>query len=367
MTSSGRARDLGIPFNGIPGPYNSVTDVAGVLVGYSTIVSGDGSDAARTGVTVIAPRGRDGVGSACTAGIHSLNGNGELTGSHWIRETGLLNLPIGITNSHSVGTVHRGIIDWVVQHQPKVAADWLLPVVGETYDGDLNDINGQHVTGQHVAAALDSAASGRIAEGSVGGGTGMVCYEYKGGSGTASRLVDYGDRTFTVGAFVQANFGDRQELTIAGVPVGSTLSDDMPGTLTRPPGGGSVIVIIATDAPLLPNQCEALARRVPLGLARTGTTGSHFSGDIFLAFSTANHGALHSGYSNGPAKGALAQIEHVPWQLIDPFYKGTVEAVEEAVVNALCAGETMVGRNGYRVRAMPKDTVATLLRQSGRL
>ena len=195
----------------------------------------------------------------------------------------------------------------------------------------------------------------------MGGGTGMVCYEYKGGSGTASRIVEYGDQSFTVGAFAQANFGSRDELTICGVPVGLTLTDDLPHSPTRPPGGGSVIVVVATDAPLLPGQCEALARRVSLGLARTGTAGSHFSGDIFLTFSTANEESLHTGYSNRPAAGGLANLVHVPWPLIDPFYTATVEAVEEAVVNVLCAGETMVGRNGYRVPAMPVDKVLALL------
>jgi L-aminopeptidase/D-esterase-like protein len=299
--------------------------------------------------------------------MHSLNGNGELTGSHWIHETGLLSLPIGITNSHSVGTVHRGIIDWVIDHHPKVAEDWLLPVVGETYDGDLNDINGPHVSISHVCEALSEAHDGPIAEGSVGGGTGMVCYEFKGGSGTASRLVEYGDKSFTVGAFAQANFGSRDELTIAGVPVGLSLTDDIPVSPNRPPGGGSVIVIVATDAPMLPGQCEALARRVSLGLARTGTAGSHFSGDIFLAFSTANEESLHTGYSNRPVAGSLANLAQVPWPLIDPFFTATVEAVEEAVVNVLCAGESMVGRNGYRVSAMPVDRVVALLGDAGRI
>ena len=363
---SPRARDLGIPFRGTPGDANSITDVPGVEVGYSTVIHGEGEAAARTGVTAILPRGASGVGMPCLAGMHSLNGNGELTGAHWIRETGLLSLPIGITNSHSVGTVHRGIIEWVIEHHPKVAEDWLLPVVGETYDGDLNDINGPHVSISHVRDALDDAHAGPIAEGSVGGGTGMVCYEFKGGSGTASRRVDYGDKSFTVGAFAQANFGSRDELTIAGVPVGLSLTDDIPVSPSRPPGGGSVIVIVATDAPLLPGQCEALARRVSLGLARTGTAGSHFSGDIFLAFSTANQESLHTGYSNQPPVGTLANLAHIPWPLIDPFYTATVEAVEEAVVNVLCAGETMVGRNGHRVPAMPVDKVMTLLSNAGR-
>ena len=287
-----RARDLGIPFEGEPGVHNAITDVPGVEVGYSTLIRGDGAAAVRTGVTALLARGRSGVGVPATAGVFSLNGNGELTGSHWLEESGLLTLPVALTNSHAVGTVHRGIIDWVIEHHPNIAQDWLLPVVAETYDGDLNDVNGLHVTGEYVGQALDTASTGEVQEGNVGGGTGMNCYEFKGGSGTASRVVDYGATRFHVGAFVQANFGSREELVIAGMPVGRMLSEDNPfhRATSRPQGGGSVIAILATDAPLLPHQCKALARRVPLGLARTGTTGSHFSGDIFLAFSTANGG-----------------------------------------------------------------------------
>lgn len=364
-----RARDLDIPFDGMPGPNNAITDVAGVEVGYATVIHGDGAHAARTGVTAILPRSRGGVGDPCAAGVYSLNGNGELTGSHWIEEAGTIHLPIGITNSHSVGVVHSGIVDWVLAQQYRIAQHWLLPVVAETFDGDLNDINGAHVKPEHVAQALDGATSGSIDEGNVGGGTGMNCYAFKGGSGTASRVVSYGDRTFTVGAFVQANFGDRDELTVAGVPVGRVLDVDNPFSEvpSRPPGAGSVIVVIATDAPLLPGQCKALARRVPLGLARTGTTGSHFSGDIFLTFSTANAGAVSTGYTDRPPEGTIERVEFIPWGHIDRLYAGVVESVEEAVVNVLVAAETMIGRNGFTSPSLPHEATLELLRQSGRL
>ncbi|GAA4980772.1 hypothetical protein GCM10025734_00750 [Kitasatospora paranensis] len=271
-----RARALGIPFAGEPGPYNAITDVPGVAVGYATLIKGE---AVRTGVTAILPRGREGVGSPCAAGFYSLNGNGELTGTHWIEETGSLALPVGITDTHGVGLVHRGLIDWIGANYPALAEKWLLPVVGETWSGYLNDINGPHIQPLHAAHALDAAARGPIEEGSVGGGTGMNCYQYKGGSGTASRVVAYGPHQYTVGAFVQANFGVRTELTIAGVHLGDALRDDNPMSSVRaadaplPGGSGSVIVVVATDAPLLPAQCKAMARRVSIGLGRTGTSG----------------------------------------------------------------------------------------------
>jgi L-aminopeptidase/D-esterase-like protein len=360
---SARARDHGFTFGGTPGPHNAITDVPGVEVGYTTLNHGTGSSAVRTGVTAILPRGKTGVGVPAAAGFHSLNGNGELTGTQWIEETGLLTLPIGLTNSHSVGTVHRGIIDWVVTEFPDIARDWLLPVVGETYDGDLNDINGQHVHTEHVLDALGSAEGGAIAEGNIGGGTGMICYEFKGGSGTASRTVDYGSDRFHVGAFAQANFGSRSELTIQGVPVGRNLplSAESESERVRPPGGGSVIVVMATDAPLLPGQCKALARRVPMGLARTGTTGSHFSGDIFLAFSTGNADTLHSGYSARPVAGSYDTSRHLPWPNVDPFYTAAVESVEEAIVNVLVAEEAMVGRNGFSCPELPIARTLELL------
>ncbi len=364
-----RARALGVPFDGTPGANNAITDVDGVEVGYATVVHGEGATAARTGVTAVLPRGREGLGDPVTAGLFSMNGNGELTGSHWIEEAGTVHLPIGLTNSHSVGVVHSGIVDWVIANYPAVAEDWLLPVVAETFDGDLNDINGAHVTPAHVQAALDVAKTGPLLEGNAGGGTGMNCYEFKGGSGTSSRVVAYGDQEFAVGAFVQANFGGRDELTIAGVPIGRALDIENPFAelSPKPPGAGSVIVVIATDAPLLPGQCKALARRVPLGLARTGTTGSHFSGDIFLAFSTANAGAMSTGYAARPTEGTLEHLRFLPWAHIDLLYAAVVQCVEEAVVNVLVAAETMVGRNGFTSPALPIEPTLQLLRQSGRL
>jgi L-aminopeptidase/D-esterase-like protein len=294
--------------------------------------------------------------------MYSMNGNGELTGAHWVAETGMLHLPLGITNSHAVGPVHRGIIDWVIANHPHLAREWLLPTVGETYDGDLNDINGRHVTEEHAVAALDAARGGPVAEGNVGGGTGMNCYAFKGGTGTASRSVRYGDRAYTVGVLLQANFGDRHELVIQGVPIGRNIPEDNPfAEQSSAPGAGSVIGVVATDAPLLPQQCQALARRVPLGLARTGTTGSHFSGDIFIAFSTANQGRLHVGWETRPAPGTLTSLEVLPWAYLDGFYAATVEAVEEATVNALVAAETLVGRNGFRSPKLPLGRVAELL------
>ncbi len=363
MTTTPRARDLGIEFDGAPGPRNAITDVPEVEVGFTTLIEGEGEHAVRTGVTAILPRGKSGFADPCHAGMYSMNGNGELTGSHWIAETGLLHLPIGITNSHAVGPVHRGIIDWVVDEHPRVAREWLLPCVGETFDGDLNDINGNHVTSAHAVAALQTASGGPIAEGNVGGGTGMNCYAFKGGTGTASRIVPYGDDAYTVGVITQANFGDRHELTIRGVQVGKAIPDDNPfiPAQTRPPGGGSVIVVVATDAPLLPQQCQALARRVPLGLARTGTTGSHFSGDIFLAFSTGNPGAFHTGWEARPPEGSLDLAAFVPWAHLDAVYAAAVHAVEESVVNALVAAETMVGRNSFRSPELPLDRLSTLL------
>lgn len=353
---------------GRPGPLDAITDVPGVEVGAVTLIEGD---AVRTGVTAILPRGRDGVGRACAAGWHSLNGNGEMTGTTWIEESGSFNLPVVLSNTHAVGVCHTGVVSWVNRVQPRVARQWLLPVCGETWDGYLNDINGGHVRPEHVEQALDSAASGPVAEGSVGGGTGMNCYEFKGGNGTASRIVDYGSHAFTVGAFVQANFGARAELTVAGRHVGSALDVDNPLDsdwfardlgVRPPPGAGSVIVVVATDAPLLPGQCKALARRVPLGLARTGTTGSHFSGDIFLAFSTAEADGLASAFPLGPpTDDEFGTLRFLPWGRLDPFYEAVVQSVEEAVLNALVVNEDMVGRDGHRSPRLPIDGLTALL------
>jgi len=332
-------------------------------VGYTTLISGNGlpgEATVRTGVTAILPRGRDGVGVACAAGWSCLNGNGEMTGTTWISETGSLAVPVLLTNTHAVGACHRGTIDWVMTRRPD-SEGWLLPVVAETWDGYLNDINAGSVSPPSAVQAIDAAASGPVEEGSVGGGTGMNCYGFKGGNGTASRIVDYGPDSYVVGVFLQANFGRRRELTVAGVHVGQELLDDNPmeeQDAAAPPGAGSVIAVVATDAPLLPGQCQALARRVPLGLARTGTTGSHFSGDIFLAFSTANAGALSS---NQPA-GGYETLRFVAWGGMDAFSEAVVQAVEEAVLNALVANETMTGRAGHRSPALPHSRLRQLLR-----
>ncbi len=378
-----RARALGIPLPGTPGPWNAITDVPGVEVGSVTLVEGDGPlevgrGPVRTGVTAILPRGREGVGVPCAAGSYSLNGNGEMTGTTWIEEVGALSMPIGITNTHSVGAVHEGIVAWTAEHHPRVGVQWMLPVAAETWDGYLNDINGLHVRPAHVAQALDSAVRGPISNGSVGGGTGMNCYSFKGGTGTSSRVVRHGTTDYTVGVLLQANFGERSELRVAGVPLGEALADDNPmgegswfgRDLARAgvEGAGSVIVIVATDAPLLPGQCKALARRVPLGLARTGTAGGHFSGDIFLAFSTANAGALRSEIPlAAAADDDYDTLRFVPWGHIDPFFTAVVECVEEAVLNALVVNQDMVGRDGHRSPALPHDRLLDELRRAGRL
>jgi D-aminopeptidase len=358
-----RARSLGIPFGGQPGRWNAITDVPGVEVGYATLIQGQ---SVRTGVTAIHPRGRAGAEDPVTAGFFSQNGNGEMTGVSWIEESGTFAGPVGITNTHAVGIVHAAILAWTVANHPQAADTWLLPVVGETWDGYLNDINSPHVTQQAAIAALESGASGPPEEGSVGGGTGMNCYGFKGGSGTASRLVEYAGSTYTVGIFVQANFGSRPELTLAGLPIGELMADDNPMAehFSAPPGAGSVIAVVATDAPLLPGQCQAFARRVTLGLARTGTAGSHFSGDLFLAFSTGNPGgfmtgaeSLHAGDGTG-----YGILRFVPWGFLDPFYTAVVQGTEEAVANALVANEDMIGKDGHRSPALPRDRVAELIR-----
>lgn len=360
-----RARDLGVHFDGVPGLCNAITDVPGLEVGFTTLIVDD-PVTTRTGVTAILPRGHEKAGLPCAAGVAVLNGNGELTGRSWIEESGQLQAPIAITNSHAVGAVHRGVDRWMAAHHPEVAAAWMLPVVGETWDGYLNSINADTVRPEHAMAAIDAASTGPVAEGNVGGGTGMNCYGFKGGTGTASRIVRAKDRDYTVGVLLQANFGSRHELKIVGRPIGSDSVAPNPmesgdwfaedaGIGRAVPGAGSVIVIVATDAPLLPDQCRALARRVPLGLARTGTTASHFSGDIFLAFSTANEGALTS--RMGTETGATEPLETLAWGSIDPFFAATVEAVEEAVINALVAARDMTGRKGHESFALPHDEV----------
>jgi D-aminopeptidase len=355
-----RARALGLPFAGRPGRCNAITDVPGVQVGYVTLIEGDH---VRTGVTAVHPRGPAGTADPVAAGFHSQNGNGEMTGVSWINESGTFTGPVAITNTHAVGVAHAGIVAWTVRHHPEVADTWLLPVAAETWDGYLNDINGHHVTEETVVAALNTTSSGPVEEGSVGGGTGMNCYQFKGGSGTASRLVGCNGQRYTVGVFVQANFGRRPELVLAGIPLGEQLAADNPMAdhVGAPPGSGSVIAIVPTDAPLFPHQCQAFARRVTSGLARTGTSGSHFSGDLFLAFSTANPGAFR------PGSPALSRLDFIGWEHLDPFFEAVVQATEEAVVNALVANEDMTGRDGHRTPALPRGKVVELLAAASRL
>jgi len=352
-----RARDLGIPFEGAPGRFNAITDVPGITVGYSTII--EGTDA-RTGVTIIHPRGRENF-TPVYAGIHSFNGNGEMTGAAWVEEGGFLEGPIGLTNTHSVGIVRDTIIAWQVknkiQYQP-----WALPVVAETADAWLNNMNGFFVKDHHVYAALDSAASGQIAEGNVGGGTGMMCYEFKGGTGTASRKLPEKLGGWTVGVLAQTNFGRRFQLTIAGAPVGKHLTEDAHVTSGENPykqDDGSLIVIVATDAPLLPHQLKRVARRISLGMARTGSIGGNGSGDIFLAFSTANLEAAHSG-ENG-----ISNIQALSNGHIDPIFGATVYATEEAIINSMVAAEDMNGHE-ISVKALPHEEVRELLNKYGR-
>jgi L-aminopeptidase/D-esterase-like protein len=345
-----RARSLGIPFKGQPGPFGAITDVPGVEVGYATVVRG--ADV-RTGVTAIHPRGRAGAAEPVLAGWSPLNGNGEMTGTAWLDEAGILALPITITNTFDVGRAHAAAIRWMLDRHPGALDRWGLPVAAETWDGRLSRIEGQHVTEADVLSALEAAAGGPIEEGSVGGGTGMVSFGLKAGSGTASRVVADPAGPFTVGAFVQANFGRRRDLTIAGVPVGPAL-DDVDGP-DGDAGAGSIIVVVATDAPLLPGQCRALARRAGLGVARTGSYASHTSGDLFLAFTTGNAG-------RHPADGSLGILRFLPWERIDPLYEAVVQAVEEAILNSMTAAEPMTGRGGRVVPALPHERVRALLR-----
>ncbi len=350
-----RARDLGITLDGEPGPFNAITDVEGVEVGYSTIVEGDD---VRTGVTAIHPRGRRDLGDPCASGMFRLNGNGEMTGSHWVAESGTMTGPVGITNTHAVGVVHSAIVEWDVARRGDDTVSWLLPVVAETWDGHLNTINRPSITAVHVVKALEGARGGPVAEGSVGGGTGMICYGFKGGSGTSSRRTVIGDEAFVVGVFVQANFGAMRSLTIAGVPVGRHLAEEGWALGRRPgeaiEGAGSVIVVVATDAPLLPDQCRALARRAPLGLARTGTYAGHYSGDLVLAVSTANPGgfSLDAAGLVGPGR-ARDRLDFLPWGGVNALYEAVVQATEEAVLNALVDNVTMTGQAGRRVDALP--------------
>ena len=360
-----RARDLGIPFEGTPGKFNAITDVPGVEVGYTTLISGEGKlkvgkGPVRTGVTAILPRGHASLNDPVYAGFFSLNGNGEMTGTAWVDESGFLEGPIVITNTHSVGVARDAVIAWRINHgaADKTGYWWSLPVVAETWDGWLNDINGFHVKPADVWHALDSAHGGALEEGSVGGGTGMICYEFKGGNGTASRKVEIrpegadknsSPQSFIVGVFLQANFGRRPQLTIAGVPVGK----EIPGDVCKQESG-SCIAVVATDAPLLPNQLKRLARRVSLGLARTGTISGNGSGDLFIAFSTANPNVVNPDQ-------VTHQVQTVPNDLMDPIFAGVVQATEEAAVNALVDNNSMTGRDNHRVEALPHDRLGQIM------
>lgn len=352
-----RARDLGIPFDGEPAANNAITDVAGVTVGYSTLISGTGPHAARTGVTAILPRGKTGADQPVFAGTFSLNGNGEMTGTHWIEESGFLEGPVLITNTHSVGVVHDAVIQWRIKlgHADASGYWWSLPVVAETWDGDLNDINGFHVKAEHVHAALGSAHGGAIAEGNVGGGTGMICHEYKCGTGTSSRTVRIDAASYVVGVLVQANYGVRNELRVAGVPVGQLMQENKPASKAK--DQGSIIIVVATDAPLLPHQLKRVARRAALGLARNGSYAGNGSGDIFLAFSTANESASQVTAANLRALGN---------EQMDPLFLATTQAVEESIINALIAAETMTGVNGTTVEAIDHRALQRILQKSGR-
>ena len=386
-----RARDLGVPFDGAPGPLNAITDVPGVLVGQATLISGNGrlvvgQGPVRTGVTAILPRGRA-TGDPVMAGWFTLNGNGEMTGTTWVEESGFLRGPVMITNTHSVGIVRDAVIEWLVRRDRDMSDyDWSLPVVAETWDGTLNDINGFHVRREHVFAALDSARGGSVVEGNVGGGTGMICHGFKGGIGTASRRFTIEGQSYTLGVLVQCNYGRRAQLRVAGVPVGTEIADLTPcyataGPLptverfprcpdigTRAPGSGrgstdaelgSIIVVVATDAPLLPHQLKRVAKRITLGIARMGGIGGDSSGDIFIAFSTANSGAA--------ATSGHPSASYIPNEQINPIFEATAQATEESIVNALVAAETMTGVNDVRVAALPHDRLRAALQKYNRL
>jgi D-aminopeptidase len=367
--SKPRARDLGIPFEGTAGPLNAITDVKGVEVGHATLISGEGklqvgNGPVRTGVTAVLPRGKSSANTPVFAGWFSLNGNGEMTGTAWIEESGFLEGPIMITNTHSVGIVRDATVAWRVKNGPPDATGywWSLPVVAETYDGFLNDINGFHVKEKHAFEALDRAKSGPVAEGNVGGGTGMVCYGFKGGIGTASRKLEEKEGGYSVGVLVQANFGRRNQLRVAGVPVGVEIPDDKISSVEARPRDedvGSIIIVVATDAPLLAHQLKRLARRAALGVARTGSSSGNGSGDIFVAFSTANAEAAKQ---SGPV-----QLTMLPNDLMNPLFEATVQATEEAIVNALVAAESMTGIDGHKVFAIGHDRLRQVMRKYNRL
>ena len=357
-----RARELGVPFEGTPGPLNSITDVKGVEVGYRTLISGDGKLIAgtgpvRTGVTAVFPRGKSSV-DPVFAGWFTENGNGEMTGTTWVEESGFLYGPVMITNTHSVGVVRDAVIAWQLKHGTSLPLEdwWSLPVVAETWDGYLNDINGFHVKAEDADAAMRDAHSGPIAEGNVGGGTGMICFEFKGGTGTASRQLPEKLGGYTVGVLVQCNFGVRHLLRIAGTPVGYEIT----GNTVWGDDTGSIIVVVATDAPLLPSQMKRIAKRVTLGLGRLGSISGNDSGDIFIAFSTANAGA-------GLEQKKPVAVQMLPNEPMDALFEATVQATEEAVVNAMIAAKTMTGADGHTVEALPHDRLREVLKKYNRL
>ena len=352
-----RARDLGIPFEGTTGECNTITDVSGVTVGYATLIEGE---SARTGVTIIHPRGEKNH-EPVFASTFAFNGNGEMTGAAWVEEGGMLEGPIGITNTHSVGVVRDTIINWQVKNDA-IYQRWSCPVVTETADGWLNDMNGFYVKAEHVWYALDNAKDGMIEEGNVGGGTGMICYEFKGGSGTSSRKLPERFGGWTVGAFAQTNFGARYQLTVAGVPVGEHLKEHPVWTDGENPyrESGSLIVILATDAPLLPHQLKRIAKRATLGMARTGSLGGNGSGDIFLAFSTGNTNAVRAGVNE------IAALRALDNDNLNPLFAASVFATEEAIINSMVAAKDMVGHNGFSVMALPHDKLREIMTQYNR-
>jgi L-aminopeptidase/D-esterase-like protein len=360
--NSPRARDLGVPFDGTPGPLNAITDVSDVEVGHTTLIRGEGKlvvgqGPVRTGVTAVLPRGRRSL-DRCFAAWFSLNGNGEMTGTAWIDESGMLEGPVMITNTHSVGVVRDAVVEWLVRRDPKVI--WALPVVAETYDGFLNDINGFHVKKEHALAAIDGARPGAVAEGNVGGGTGMRLYRFKGGIGTSSRKLTEEQGGYTLGVLVQANYGQREHLRIAGVPVGREIADLLPTEGKSESGSdGSIIIVVATDAPLLPHQLGGLTKRAALGIGRNGGIAEHTSGDLFIAFSTANRGAAETS--------GIAKLEMLPNARLTPLLAATVQATEEAIINALVAAKDMTGVNGNKVFAIPHARLREVLRKHNRL
>jgi len=367
-THKERARDLGVPFDGTPGPFNAITDIDGVLVGHTTLIEGSGKlvvgkGPVRTGVTAVLPRGAASMQRFSFAGWYSQNGNGEMTGTTWVEESGFLEGPVLITNTHSVGVVRDAVIAWRVAHGPPDATEswWSLPVVAETWDGWLNDINGFHVKPEHVFHAIDSAHGGAVEEGNVGGGTGMICNGFKGGIGTSSRKLADKDGGYLVGVLVQCNYGVRYNLRIAGIPVGREIETEdpyawVPSDLAE---RGSIIVVVATNAPLLPHQLKRIARRVSLGIGRNGSIAGNGSGDIFIAFSTANPGASDVGH--------VVDLKMVPNGSLDPLFAATVQATEEAIVNAMVAAEDMTGIDGHHVRALPHEELRRVLARYNRL